>query len=275
MDAHVAERASGQDGGGEGDTPYLELDGFSGPLALLLSLARAQQIDLARLPVAKLVNQLVNALQAAGPSLGERANWLVMACWLMLLRSRLLLPADAPGQQEAEEAADQLRGHLLALQAGRALASWLDRRPLLGRDVFARGQPELLGSFAGVQHQVDVIEFLWAAMGLFDDGTDETDAVSVYRPRWAELYTVGDARARILQLLAETPEGGPLGWFLPGPPGEGSITIPAELRRRSAWTSTFTASLELAKQGDVALAQDAVFAPIHMGRCLRRLERGV
>lgn len=264
MDAHVAERASGHDGGGEGDTPYLALDGFSGPLALLLSLARTQQIDLARLPVAKLVDQLVNALQEAGPSLGERGTWLVMACWLLLLRSRLLLPADTPGQQEAEEAADQLRGHLRALQAGRALASWLDRRPQLGRDVFARGQPELLGAFAGVQHQVDVIEFLWAAMGLFADGTDEADAASVYRPRWAELYAMGDARERILRLLAETPEGGPLGSFLPRPSGEDPITVAPDLLRRSAWTSTFLASLELAKQGEVALAQEAVFAPIHL-----------
>jgi segregation and condensation protein A len=262
--AQLAEADAGQDGGGEGGSPHLELDGFSGPLALLLSLARAQQIGLARLPVAKLVDQLVNALQEAGPSLGERGTWLVMACWLLLLRSRLLLPADAPAQQEAEEAADQLRGHLLALQAGRVLAGWLDRRPQLGRDVFARGQPEPLGAFAGVQHRVDVIEFLWAAMGLFDDGTDETDAVSVYRPRWAELYAVGDARERILRQLAEVPEGGLLGWFLPSQTGEDSITIPAELLRRSAWTSTFMASLELAKQGDVALAQDAVFAPIHM-----------
>ena len=116
----------------------------------------------------------------------------------------------------------------------------------------------------GWQHQVDVIEFLWAAMGLFDDGDDKADAVSVYRPRWADLYTLGDARDRILRLLAEAPEGAPLGRFLPDVLGDGEITLPAALRRRAAWTSTFVASLELAKQGDVALTQESAFTPIHV-----------
>jgi hypothetical protein len=99
-----------------------------------------------------------------------------------------------------------------------------------------------------VQHEVDVIEFLWAIMGLFAEGADEAEATAVYRLRWADLYAVGDARERILRLLAGTPEGGPLGWF------QGSIRIPAELRRRAAWTNTFLASLQLAREGEVDLA---------------------
>jgi len=262
MDAHVAGAGSGEDGVGEGGTPHLVLDGFSGPLELLLSLAREQQIDLAHLSVADLVDQLAAALQEAGPSLGEKGNWLVMACWLLLLRSRLLLASDATAQQEAEETPDELRARLLDLQAAQALSAWLERRHQLGHDVFARGQPELLGTSVSQQHQVDVIEFLWASMALFADGADETDAVSVYRPRWADLYTVGDARDRILRLLAEAPDGAALSRFLPDVPDEGTIAIPAALRRRAGWTSTFLASLELAKQGDVALAQEGLFAPI-------------
>ena len=81
MDAHSAEAAPGEDGAGEGATPHLVLDGFSGPLALLLSLAREKQIDLAHLSVADLVDQLAVALQQARTSLGEKGSWVVMACW--------------------------------------------------------------------------------------------------------------------------------------------------------------------------------------------------
>lgn len=80
MDARVADMVDGLNGAGERDTPHLELDGFSGPLALLLALAQTQAIDLARLSLADLVAQLAAALQQAGASLGERGNWLVMAC---------------------------------------------------------------------------------------------------------------------------------------------------------------------------------------------------
>jgi segregation and condensation protein A len=263
MDARIVGPGSDLGGGGEGDTPHLELVGFSGPLDLLLALARTQQIDLAHLPLGELVDQLATALQQAGPLLGERGTWLVMACWLLLLRSRLLLPPDAPAQQEAEDAAAELRGRLLDLQRARALVRWLDRRPQLGQDVFARGQPEPLGAFLGAQHQVDVIEFLWAAMGLFAEAEDEADAVTLYCPRWADLFALGDARKRILRLLAEAPDGAPLGRLLPDVPAEGTL-LPMTLRRRAAWTSTFLASLQLAKEGEVAIAQEELFAPIHI-----------
>jgi segregation and condensation protein A len=182
----------------------------------------------------------------------------------VLIRSRLLLPPDAPAQQEAEDTAAELRGRLLDLQAARVLARWLDRRPQLGLDVFARGQPEPLGAFFGAQHQVDVIEFLWAAMGLFPEDADEPGATAVYRPRWADLYALGDACERILRRLADAPDGAPLGRFLPDLSGEREIAIPAKLRRRAAWTSTFLASLQLAREGEVDLDQDGLFAPIHV-----------
>jgi segregation and condensation protein A len=145
---------SGQEAVGATDdarTPRLALVGFSGPLALLLDLARMQRIDLARLSVADLVDQLATALQEAGPAipLGQKSDWVVMASWLLLLRSRLLLPTEVAAQQAAAEAADRLRDDLLTLQAAQALARWLEIRPQLGRDVFARGQPELLGSAVG------------------------------------------------------------------------------------------------------------------------------
>jgi segregation and condensation protein A len=90
---------------------------------------------------------LTTALRQAPATfpLGQKADWVVMAAWLVQLRTRLLLPADAPGQHEAAAEADQLRGRLVALEAMQALAGWLERRPQPGHDVFARGRPELFG----------------------------------------------------------------------------------------------------------------------------------
>ncbi len=184
----VAERV------GEGTSPSLQLDGFRGSLDLLLSLARAQRIDLARLSVPDLVTQLAAALERAGGeiTLGQKGTWVVMAAWLVWLRSRLLLPAG-PVDKEADAEGDQLRERLLALQQAQALAGWLERRPQLGRDVFARGQPEftaLLGDAGPVvaeRHEVDVIEFLWAGLALFDDTPKPTTTAPPYRPPWLDL----------------------------------------------------------------------------------------
>ena len=123
---------------GEVATPLLELGEFSGPLDLLLTLARAQQIDLARISLLDLINQLAAALQQAGIMLGEKGDWLVMGAWLVLLRSRLLLPA----QQAAEDEAHHLRDRLLDLHAAQALAAWLDHRPRLGHGVLRRGSKQ-------------------------------------------------------------------------------------------------------------------------------------
>ena len=139
-----------------------------------------------------------------------------MAAWLLLLRSRLLLPADSPEQVTATAEADRLRARLGALQDAQALAGWLERRPQLGRDVFARGQPELLGTSFEPAHQVDVIEFLWASLALFDDDPDAGHG-DVYRPPLTELYDVAAARERILRLLAAAPDGAPLDRLLPLP----------------------------------------------------------
>jgi len=194
-----------------------------------------------------------------------------MASWLLQLRSLLLLPADTQAHRTGEDEADRLRDRLVGLQEMQALAGWLDRRPQLGREVFARGQPEALGISTETGHEVDVdvIEFLWASLALFDDDSADADATSWYLPRWLDLYSIPGARTRILRLLAETPEGHRLDQLLPeGPDVEDSDGAEAEtqpvLRRRSAWTSTFIASLELARQGEVTLAQDDTFAPIQV-----------
>src|SRR5277367_1072678 len=150
-------RSEALDGAGEG-TPRLDLDGFSGTLDQLLALARAHEINLTRLSVVALVDQLAVALDHAPPAmkLGQKGNWVVMTAWLLQLRSGLLLPADPAAQEPAEGQAVALRDHLIDLQAMQALARWLQNRPQLGQDVFARGQPEDFATAIGAAHEVDV-----------------------------------------------------------------------------------------------------------------------
>ena len=169
-------------GAREGDSPQLDLAGFSGPLAQLLALARAQEIDLTKISLAALADQLTTALAASGHTtpLAQQGEWVVMAAWLVWLRSRLLLPPDAPAQVAAAVEAARLRDRLLALRAAQGLAAWLAARPQLGHDVFARGAPEWVGTGLATAHQVDVVGFLWAAMALFDDAARHGDTGAVY-----------------------------------------------------------------------------------------------
>ena len=249
---------------GEGGTPRLELEVFSGPLALLLSLARTREIDLARLSVVNLVDQLARALEQADPAilLSQKADWVVMAAWLLLLRSRLALPLDAPARQDAAGDAEALRGQLVELRAAQALAHWLERRPQLGRDVFARGQPELLGTTIDTRYEVDVIEFLWACLVQFEDDTAGDGTDTVYQPWRPDLCSVLEARARMERLLAEMLETAPFACFLPKVPSRGRIPSDTPLWRRSAVASTFMAGLELAREEVLLLEQPEPFSMI-------------
>jgi segregation and condensation protein A len=261
MDGHTPEPTASLMEEGEGGTPRLALDGFSGPLDLLLNLARTHEVDLARISLRDLVEQLAAALAQAAP-LSRKADWVTMAAWLTLLRTHLLLPAEAARQRAAAAETDQLREQLGGLQVIQALAAWLEHRPQLGRDVFGRGRPEPLGASTDARHEVDVIEFLWASLALFDEPENGGEAATAYRPRPRDLYPAAETRERILRLLAEMPDGAWLGRLLPRMPAGAETTPEIALRRRSAWASTLIASLELARQGEVALAQGEAFQPI-------------
>jgi segregation and condensation protein A len=250
---------------GEGGSPFLTLNGFTGPLDHLLTLARAQKIDIADISLTALIDQLTTALHhaPAATSLGEKGEWVVMAAWLVQLRTRLLLPAEAPGQQAATAEADQLRGRLVALEEVQALAWWLERRPQLGHDVFVRGRPEMFGVSVEAGPALDVTEFLWASLALFDD-EQPPDTATAYRPAPLRLHTVAEARARILRRLAEQPDGVALDQLLPDEAPDASEPSRHARLRRSGWAATFVAGLELAKQGEVVLGQGGDFETIYV-----------
>jgi segregation and condensation protein A len=250
---------------GEGGSPFLTLNGFTGPLDHLLTLARAQRIDLVGISLTALIDQLTTALHhaPAATSLGEKGNWVVMAAWLVQLRARLLLPPDAPEQKEAAAEADHLRVRLVALEEMQALAFWLEQQPQLGHDVFARGRQELFGVSVEAGPAIDVTEFLWATLALFDD-EEPPDTATAYRPAPLRLHTVAEARERILRRLKERPEGVTLDQLLPDQPPDANEPSRRARLQRSGWGATFMAGLELARQGEVVLGQGEDFKPIHV-----------
>jgi segregation and condensation protein A len=243
----------------------LSLDGFAGSLDVLLALARTQRIDLASLDLLIMVEQLVAAMQdRIDAPLSRRADWVVTAAWLLLLRSHLMLPPRDPRQEVAAAEADRLKVRLLSLQDVRALASWLDRQPQLGQDVFGRGMPEPGQDPPGDQAAVDRIEFVWACIALFDGDWSRAplEPEAIYVPRAMDLYSVEEARERIRCCLAKQGDGRSLSLAALLPSQERSRSIeereqPAHrVRHRSAWTTTLIACLEMTKQGELLVQED-------------------
>ena len=231
---------------GQAAAPVLVVDGFEGPLDWLLDLARTRRIDLARLSIVALVEAFAEALTAAlarsdlQPTLlGRWGDWLVMAADLTLLRSRLLVPADAAAAQDAHEEAERLRQRLLGRAAiGRAV-DWPEGRGQLGRDVFARGQADGAGAVRAGRTG-DITALLRACLVAI---RLPGEAGGRYRVPGPPFWSVADAAERIRAMLPEIGEDGvPFEAFLPEVP----VTAPErELRCRVAVAGTFLAGLEL------------------------------
>ena len=229
----------------------LSLDGFEGPLDLLLDLARAQKGDLARISILALVEQYLAIIEgAARIRLELAADWLVMAAWLAWLKSRLLLPKGEPEADEGEQSAGMLAARLAELAAMRAGAAWLGERPALGIDVFRRGAAEDLTATDRSRLVADLPALLRAYVEAIRRGAARVS----YQPKQLSFWTVQDALRRLSATLGSMPPWTTLEVFLP-----------AELtgqQRRAAIASTLLASLEMARGGGLRLRQDAPFAPI-------------
>ncbi len=250
-----------------GTAPVLAIDGFEGPLDWLLELARARRINLAQLSIAALVDAFAAALTAAladadpsATALARWSDWLVMAADLILLRSRLLLPAPPAEARDARDAAEALRHRLLTRAQAVAGADWLERRDQLGHDVFRRGQAvDTTAIRAGrVGDATALLRACLVAIRLPDDAADR------YRVPRPPFWSAADAAARIRALLPKIGEGAvALGAFLPGLPADVSDR---ERRCREAVASTFGAGLEMARGRDLTLDQEAAWAPIQVRR---------
>jgi segregation and condensation protein A len=230
----------------------LSLDGFEGPLDLLLDLARAQKLDLGRISIVALVDQYLAVL--AQVALEVAADWLVMAAWLAWLKSRLLLPAEDPAAEEGGQAADVLAARLAELERMRAAAAWLGARPQLGQEVFPRGAPE---DFTRADRSKLVAD-TGALLRGYVEALRRVAAQRVYRPKQLSFWTVQDAITRLSATLGSMPPWSTLEAFLPE-----RLT---GVERAAALASTLIASLEMARTGGVLLRQDAPFAPIFVSR---------
>ena len=234
------------------DELNLSLDGWEGPLDLLLSLARSQKVDLAQISILALVEQYLAYLaQARALKLEIAADYLVMAAWLAYLKSCLLLPKDPEQEPSPEEVALRLQQRLRRLDAMREAGARLLGRDRIGRDVFLRGAPEGLRLVRKAAWQVRDFD-LFAAYGVVRART--APAMHVVHAR--SVMTLEEALDRVGRMIGKTLDWAFLESFLP------STQDPQF--RRSALASSFVAMLELARRGSLEFAQEEAFAPIKL-----------
>ena len=230
----------------------LDLDGWEGPLDLLLTLARSQKVDLAKISILALVEQYLAFIQDAKKlKLEIAADYLVMAAWLAYLKSCLLLPKEQGQDPSPEELALRLQLRLQRLSAMREAGARLLARDRLGRDVFARGAPEGLRVVRKAAWQVELYDLI-SAYGSVRARNEPAVHVVSRRP----VMTLEEALLRVERLIGTSVEWADIRSFLPD-------TQDPEFRK-SALASSFVATLELARKGKVEFDQEAAFAPLYI-----------
>jgi segregation and condensation protein A len=243
----------------DGQALIVDIDGYEGPLHLLLAMARTQKVDLLKLSILKLAEQYLEFVrQARSMRFSLAADYLVMAAWLAFLKSRLLLPKAekaAPGELEPEEAAAQLAFRLARLDAIRKAADVLKDRPQLKRDIFTRGDPQAQTVISTTRFEGN----LYALVQAYSMQVKK-EAARRYQPAKPKVYALDDAR---LRLRSELP--GMKAWtglHTIAPDGGGEEGAP----RASCLASTLSAGLELVKEGALEARQEQHFAEIYLRR---------
>lgn len=234
--------------------PMLHLSGFDGPIDLLLDLAERQRLDLGRISLVELVDQFVAASAQLAPhvSIERRADWLVMAAHLVLLRARLLFPATPEAAEDAEREAEREVTRLEGLRFVRAAVAWLQARPQLGHEVFIRpprGPDPRAASYMALME---------ACLTVLRERDALPAQADIYRPAVTGVFRVGGALVRMRALLAAMTAAQPLEAFLPPVPAA-KRDVP--LLARSAVAATFMAALELCRGAQVELEQGEPFGP--------------
>jgi segregation and condensation protein A len=240
------------------DDPVLvvDVDGFEGPLDLLLELARRHKLDLAKVSMLALAEQYLAFIDAARRiRLELAADYLVMAAWLAYLKSRLLLP-DKPNAEEpsAADLASDLAQRLRRLEALRAAAKQLEARDRLGRDIFARGQPEPTVVVSKPQWQATIYDLLAAYAR-----QRQTRALARVRIEKRFVWSLGEAREMLERIVGRVLDWAPLDSYFVD-----YLCDPE--KRATVKASSFAATLEMVRDGSVELRQEASFAPIFIRR---------
>jgi segregation and condensation protein A len=236
----------------EDATLQIDIEGWEGPLDLLLALARNQKVDLRQISILQLVEQYLEYVnQARELRLELAADYLVMAAWLAYLKSALLLPRNPEETPSPEELALRLQLRLERLNAMREAGARLVARDRLGRDVFLRGSPEGLRVVRKGRYEAEIYDLI-AAYGRISARTRPVMHVVAQR----DVMTLEEAIDRVSALIGTRIEWSTLQTFLP----EGA----SGTYRKSALASSFVAALELARQGRIELRQQSAFAPLYL-----------
>lgn len=236
------------------DAFMVDVDGYEGPLDVLLDLARRQKVDITQVSIVQLADQyLVFVTEARQRNLELAADYLVMAAWLAYLKSRLLLPdLDGEEQPTGTELAAVLAFQLRRLEAMRNIGAKLLERDQLGRDFFARGAPEPFTITRVSIRDANLHDLMRAYGDIRRRAIPDHMAIESVK-----LHTVEQALKRLKRMLGATKEWSNLWEFLPD-----DINDP--LLRRSAMASTFAATLELAREGKARIRQSDAFGPIYV-----------
>jgi segregation and condensation protein A len=245
---------------GPGDTLVVDVEGFEGSLDLLLALARTQKVDLAKISVLALAQQYLDFIaEARRLRLEIAADYLVMAAWLAFLKSKLLLPAekDEEGEPTGAELAALLAFRLKRLHAMREVSAQLMTRKRLGRDVFARGAPEPIRITRKSTYEANVYDLLKA----YSQQRQRT-AIRTWQIRQRTVWSLKEARAELERLLGIACDWAPLDLLL------AEFLVEPELRK-TALASSFTATLEMTREGALEIRQAKSFAPLMIRRRMR------
>ena len=245
---------------GPGDTLVVDVEGFEGPLDLLLALARTQKVDLAKISMLALAQQYLDFIaEARRLRLEIAADNLVMAAWLAFLKSKLLLPAEKSdeGEPTGAELAALLAVRLKRLHAMREASAQLMTRKRLGRDVFGRGLPEPIRVIRKSTYEANVYDLLKA----YSQQRQRT-AVRTWHISQRMVWSLKEARAELERLLGIACDWSPLDQLL------SEFLVEPELRK-TALASSFTATLEMTREGTLEIRQEKSFAPLMIRRRTR------
>lgn len=239
------------------DDPQLvvDVDGFEGPLDLLLELARRQKVDLAKISILALAEQYLAFIEELRKLRIElAADYLVMAAWLAYLKSKLLLPVQESDEEgmSGEELAAHLAFRLKRLEAMREMGSRLINRNRLGRDFFKRGAPEVVIVEKTQIYKATLYDLLTAYAA-----QRQRQSVSHVTIARRDVWSLADARAILTRLVGGLKDWTPLDIFL-------LKYIPDPSMRVSALASSFAASLELVREGKLSMRQEAAFKPLYL-----------
>ncbi len=235
---------------------YVDVDGFEGPLDLLLELARRQKVDLANISVLALAEQYLGFIETVRDKRIEvAADYLVMAAWLAYLKSRLMVPQAADDDEPSGEMmAALLQFRLKRLEAMRLASSRIMERPRLNRQIFARGDPEPVDIATKSVWKVDLFALLKAYSGLRERGV-----VNDYTPLKRSVMSLKDAREILERLIGEAREWAAFDVYLAD-----YLASPED--RATVLASSFSASLELVREGHLEMRQSLTFGPLLIRR---------